>query len=163
MHLPSRARRILKWTGVVLSFMTVVIWIASLWCHFRLALTDNRGIEISRGALMAFDFNVPWYRLRPGPAVESHDRVGFGFVSPDAQWRKNLGISSIRASIIVLPLWLALLLTAIPTAWLWHRDRRLISCSPDHLFCSGCGYDLTRNTSGVCSECGLAKPPLATV
>jgi len=54
-----------------------------------------------------------------------------------------------------MPFWLLLLLTAIPTAWLWHRDRRRIrpGC------CLRCGYDLTGNTSGVCSECGMAKPP----
>jgi len=64
---------------------------------------------------------------------------------------------------LAIPFWLPLLLTAIPTAWLWHRDRSVFSCLPDHLFCRGCGYDLTGNTSGVCPECGEAKPPPALV
>jgi len=44
---------------------------------------------------------------------------------------------------VFLPFWLLLLLTAIPTAWLWHRDRRLISSSPDHRLCLRCCYDLS--------------------
>jgi len=49
---------------------------------------------------------------------------------------------------------LVLLPIALPTAWLWHRDRRRIP--PGH--CPGCGYNLTGNTSGVCSECGKPTP-----
>ena len=64
---------------------------------------------------------------------------------------------------IVIPYWLPLLMSAIPTAWLWHRDRRLISCSPDHRLCLRCGYDLTGNTSGVCPECGDKACPLAVL
>ena len=29
-------------------------------------------------------------------------------------------------------------------------------------YCDGCGYDLTGNVSGVCPECGLAVPGLAS-
>ncbi len=49
-----------------------------------------------------------------------------------------------------LPLWLPLVVVAIPTAILWHRDRRRIP--PGH--CQQCEYDLTGNESGVCPECG---------
>ncbi len=37
-----------------------------------------------------------------------------------------------------------------------RRPRRLI-----YGHCQRCGYDLTGNTSGVCSECGEKKPPRA--
>ncbi len=49
-----------------------------------------------------------------------------------------------------MPLWLPLRVIAIPTAWLFHRDRKRIQ--PGH--CQMCGYDLTGNVSGVCPECG---------
>ncbi len=49
---------------------------------------------------------------------------------------------------VTLPLWLLLLLIAIPTAFLWWRDR---PPKPGHC---PCGYDLTGNVSGVCPECG---------
>lgn len=47
------------------------------------------------------------------------------------------------------PLWIPLLVLAIPTVILWRRDRRY---PVGH--CRGCGYDLTGNVTGVCSECG---------
>jgi predicted RNA-binding Zn-ribbon protein involved in translation (DUF1610 family) len=51
---------------------------------------------------------------------------------------------------VVFPLWMPFLAVAIPTAFLWHRDRRRIP--PGH--CQACGYDLTGNVSGKCPECG---------
>ncbi len=53
-----------------------------------------------------------------------------------------------------VPLWAPLLAIAIPTAWLWRRDRRH---PPGH--CQRCGYDLTGNVTGVCSEC---EEPIST-
>jgi len=56
---------------------------------------------------------------------------------------------------MALPFWLLFFFFAMPTAWLFHRDRWRVrpSC------CPRCGYDLTGNTSGVCSECGAPPPP----
>ena len=45
--------------------------------------------------------------------------------------------------------WIPLLALAIPTVWLWWPERRH---PPGH--CRKCGYDLTGNVTGVCSECG---------
>lgn len=59
---------------------------------------------------------------------------------------------------VQIPLWIFVMLTGIPAAYLFRRDRnrRL----PGH--CRGCGYDLFGNTSGKCPECGerLKKPGL---
>lgn len=51
---------------------------------------------------------------------------------------------------LTIPLWIPLVLTASPAAYLFYRDRRI----PPHC-CQSCGYDLTGNTSGVCPECGV--------
>lgn len=55
---------------------------------------------------------------------------------------------------VTVPCWIPLLLVAIPTAILWWLDRRRIP--PGH--CQRCGYDLTGNVTGVCSECGMPLP-----
>jgi hypothetical protein len=43
-------------------------------------------------------------------------------------------------------------LLAVPTAWLFHRDRRRVRWSREGR-CVGCGYDLS-GVSGKCPECG---------
>jgi hypothetical protein len=48
-----------------------------------------------------------------------------------------------------LPLWIPFVLLALPTAWLWYRDRRRPPGS-----CPRCGYDLSGAPSGLCPECG---------
>src|SRR5262249_30800367 len=53
---------------------------------------------------------------------------------------------------LILPLWLPVLLVTIPTVFLWRRDRG----RPPSGHCPKCGYNLTGNESGFCSECGTA-------
>ncbi len=55
------------------------------------------------------------------------------------------------AFVIRLPFWFPLLVAAVPTTVLWHRDRRRSKSG----HCP-CGYNLTGNESGICPECGTA-------
>ena len=48
-----------------------------------------------------------------------------------------------------LPLWIPILAVSFPSFIVWRRNRRI---SAGH--CRSCGYDLTGNVSGKCSECG---------
>lgn len=50
---------------------------------------------------------------------------------------------------VAFPLLLPLVLSSVVTALLYRRVRRI---RPGH--CSTCGYNLTGNESGICSECG---------
>ena len=55
--------------------------------------------------------------------------------------------------VVALPYWfLAAAAGAFP-AWYWVRFRQLRRRKKRGL-CPQCGYDLTGNVSGVCSECG---------
>jgi predicted amidophosphoribosyltransferase len=58
-------------------------------------------------------------------------------------------IATIPESATLYLLALGGLVVAIPTAFLWRRDRRRYP--PGH--CRQCGYNLTGNESGICSEC----------
>ena len=158
---PSRTRRILKWTSIALSLLILAIWMISLRFYAAALISENEARV--------------WLESQPNHFCISSDSLGRSRratpgVSDSGTWA-SLGLEMPRIIQwppvmnyeVLVPYWLPLLLTAIPTAWLWHRDRRLFSCSPDHLLCSRCGYDLTGNTSGVCSECGLAKPPRTIV
>ena len=173
MHPPSRARRILKWTGVGTCILILIEWAGSV----RIALLwgDYRYLRICAGEICVGWMFCPqghshpnilpikaWPIPRIGKLSDQGPldwkywkqilRVCFGFEFPRFNdYRDNAGGYHCA---VTMPFWLLLLLTAIPTAWLWHRDRRLISSSPDHQLCSGCGYDLTGNLSGVCPECG---------
>ena len=178
MHPPSRARRILKWTGVGLSVIALAIWAASLWCDVIISLSprafigmEHRGIGlvVANSPLSTWFYNPSTLKTRLIP----HDMGSLTIVWPHfvhGQDRK----SKLRITQVMLPYWLLLLLITIPTAWLWHRDRRRIrpGC------CLRCGYDLTGNVSGKCpecgdkacppavladSECGMAKPPPSSV
>ncbi len=51
-----------------------------------------------------------------------------------------------------VPLWLPFLIVALPTAFLFYRDRKQIP--PGH--CSTCGYNLTGAEHERCPECGEA-------
>ena len=55
---------------------------------------------------------------------------------------------------VSVPLWIPLLLLAIPTAYLWHTDRRAKPWQ-----CPKCRYDLRGLDGGVCPECGHELKP----
>ena len=52
---------------------------------------------------------------------------------------------------VVMPLWLPLAVLSVPTFIVWWRGRRARTVPG---YCIECGYDLTGNVSGKCSECG---------
>ena len=62
--------------------------------------------------------------------------------------------------------WGGVALLGVATVFYWVRDwRRRRGRSHDHtpIPCVSCGYDLTGNTSGVCSECGKPIPTKMTL
>ena len=149
-----------------LSFGILALWVASLRYSylafspfygfayvgggtFTIEVTDSRPADSRMAKVVFTDF-------------DKHDLDRLGLVWPRRSTRLFNPTHGpfFSTSGFDVPFWLLLLLTAIPTAWLWHRDRRLLTCLTGHLLCRGCGYDLTGNTSGVCPECGeKACPP----
>lgn len=54
---------------------------------------------------------------------------------------------------VFLPLWIVFMIVIVPTMAFWYWSRL-----PRPGYCIKCGYNLTGNTSGICSECGTTTP-----
>ena len=141
----SRVRRIAKWTGLAVCVLLLGAWIASWFGSLTWgSLTwDSHCLHLSIGGGV---LGVIW----GSPGLET----GFDAWLHEGMWNSwTVTFDVIGSTVTVfVPLWLPLLLVAIPTAFLFYRDRR--RPGPGH--CPQCGYDLTGNVSGVCPECGKA-------
>jgi hypothetical protein len=161
----SRTRRVLKWAGLAGCVLVVGLWGVSLFGPFGL---DGRGstyvglghgeiyvqwmggdaspigvvIDLWNGEPDQFDWNssTAWHR-----------RCGFVLHFYRCWEIPNAAGTGGPLHCTWFPLWYLLLPLAIPTAYLWYRDRRK---PPGR--CEKCGYDLTGNVSGRCPECGRA-------
>ncbi len=140
----SRTRRIAKWTGLTTLGLLFAVLVANQQWGIDCIINDTY-ISMETGGL--------WMGSLP---VGEYD----GFfdvhrVNPGIVWwirRYELGALNQPGWFLILPLWPLVVAIAIPTAWFWRRDRRH---PPGH--CKRCGYDLTGNVTGVCSECGEAN------
>jgi len=172
----SHLRRVAKWAGTGTSLLMVIAWVVTLFVaiSYRASVDWSAGVDAgcicywgplegqaARVADLrsAFDLEIEsisgrkdlrgWWVHSIG--VEP-SLGGIGFRPPIVQ-RVRLP-ANVTYRFVELPLWIPLLIVATPTAFLWYRDRARIP--PGH--CQHCGYDLTGNISGQCSECGKPIP-----
>lgn len=141
----SRARRVLKWTGLAFSLLLLGLWL------FSFKGTVFYGVD-------GFVGHAARIGVVEGMAgVCATDRVvldGWRFT-----WDLHAPIAKVRwlpkylwtpqHKDVFVPLWMPLVLVIFPTFIFWWRERR---CPKGH--CQTCGYDLTGNVSGICPECG---------
>lgn len=81
----------------------------------------------------------------------------FGLALPRGSWGSIFGSGALGVPglwALWIPVWLLIVLPAIPLSWLLLRRRPI---PPGH--CRKCSYDLRGNVSGVCPECGTPCPP----
>jgi hypothetical protein len=171
MSVRRRKRRILKWAGLVVSLLTAAAWALSLRWGFgyrkvfqasmtMLVPTGQNTVaprtvtfpasslwNCERGGIGYSDLPAPFEPVQPKgwgvwPVRGREDRPRWLYVG------KSM-VSDDRFPSIYCPLWIPFLVVALPTAFLWYRDRRI---PPGH--CQNCGYNLTGNVSGICPECG---------
>ncbi len=179
---PSRVRRVLKWTGLVLCVLILSVW--GLTGKWSIQLnSSSRWIGANSGVIQYTSFHgltqdtpptwpggsapLGWSftAMSPWMGLDRHHSLSYlchmcGFMAPKvlhqpvAQMFPRLvvpqGAGTVTATYILLPLWLPFVVVTIPTTWVFWRDRRRIP--PGH--CQKCGYNLTGNESGICSECG---------
>ena len=135
----SRLRRATKWMGLFGCALLVEVWILSLfWCFGNVGPTGIRYVVQGHAYIT---YHPPGSQTGLGWSFRRSD---FGCV-----WWPSHRVDMGRLARWWIPLWMPLLVIALPTAWFWKRDRRP---PPGH--CTGCSYDLTGNESGVCPECG---------
>jgi hypothetical protein len=160
MRRPSRFRRWFKWAGVTVYSLLLVMWVFSIWGYVVWQVrVGNLNYQF---ILNAHLFVIAWTDIKL-------------LFSPPLQWRlgsypmphylpelllPKLIKQTVAAGIsnagycrwFMLPMWIPLLIVAIPTAFLFWRDRRILG------YCQKCDYNLTGNTSGICPECGEKIP-----
>ena len=148
----SRTRRIANWTGLVVIAVLMLAQVVGNWWSFQWS-SDHLQIRLAGGAFAVTHVLV----TESGHATVTLEswtgHHGWNAGRPGTwRWWFEFGTIALDPGtsvwIITLPLWVPLLAIAIPTAWLWRRDRRH---PPGR--CRKCGYDLTGNVTGVCSEC----------
>ena len=146
----TRFRRGSKWGGSVLTVLLVVIMVGSAGRREPgVAITRSLDIFVTAGRL-----RIEYYARPRGSnelpytpclkALGHSRRQGFEWWFQWGQW------SDVRlySTEVFIPLWVLVLLTGLPTGWLWWRERERPG------LCASCGYDLRGNASGVCPECG---------
>ena len=159
MKRPGRRRGTLKCAGLTLSLLFAAALAVSLMTESKYCKnTGSTGcvfLALSEGCVGfgKLPIAVPEY-MKQGWIVEHSQPDFWSFCHTQIR----LALSHPRPfgahNVAVIPLWIPVLLFAVPTAILFWRDRRF---PPGH--CPRCGYDLTGNVTGVCSECGTAVPP----
>ncbi len=128
-----RARRIVKWVGLVGCVLLIAAWVLSM---FVAVICPMGGVHVALGGgAFVFDSTTRggefrWFLLPASARV---------FWLPERLGRVEY-----------IPLWIPFVLIAIPTVIAWRRDRRP---KPGHC---ACGYNLEGNVSGRCPECGEA-------
>lgn len=144
----------MKWGCTVLTVLLLVVWVGSAWWEAGFGLDPTGGFEVNGGRLL-IGWIEPW-------SMDPDDGWWFPpgrHSSPFKLWFKLTRdtFSDHTSTTIFVPIWSLVLLSGVPTVWLWYRDRRR-----RHGLCANCGYDLRGSVSGVCPECGTPPPSAAS-
>ena len=142
---PWRIQRILKWTGVVAGVLLLgVYWTSAHFHGIWFNRTGTITVLIANGRISLFHSSI---------ATNIKSESGwmiFGAPLVRYAWSFSHTVAPGRMRNIIVPLWAPFLLMSAVTAVLFYLDHCRIP--PGH--CRHCGYDLTGNVSGRCSECG---------
>ncbi len=153
-------RKTLLVISLVLLVGTVGLWVRSYQRGMDVLVINERSCKatllLSHGSLQFSFGGHPAFAVveyMASPVVIEHATVahtGYYCLAPQVAFAAG------SPTIISLPLWtvaasflVCLLITFVPNLVRFHYRRR-------HNLCLTCGYDLTGNVSGRCSECGTA-------
>ena len=160
----SRFRRVAKWCGVGVCVLLLVAWgtapfwvISFIWSGSAVGLGQGC-VSYSRieGSRMQSPTGVTqgWSAYHPLRWEMRWWGPFYTEMRGSSQARGQSRIVQMLARRITVPLWIPFLLTAIPTAWLFWRDRKH---PPGH--CHWCGYNLRGLPVARCPECATEFDP----
>ncbi len=157
----SKRRRILKWTGLLLSVLILSVWVASMfvwaslsvgrfstWVEYGRLKWDFSPSTARAPAPLAtgqyFDLSGGWHGSRPlaGFPLNTVNQANY------AMWLRARAPTTSSE----VHCWIPLLIVALPTGFVYWRDRR--PTKPG--CCVSCGYNLTGTQHEKCPECGAA-------
>ena len=144
-----RARRIVKWGGLVVCVVICAAW--------GLSIDRNVG-HIARCYEASLTYGALYAIILPGDLAGGPTRWFNIQRSDELFWlpiyhSETTGVPSVY--FVIVPLWIPFVLIVVPTVIAWRRDRRP---KPGHC---ACGYSLEGNVSGRCPECGKEVATLA--
>ncbi len=148
-----RWRRMLKWAGLLLCVvLAITLWISH---SYRMGVfVRDRWIFVENGdiRMVVYIHGVkrPFSKCFLEPLGE------YAGWHSEIESNPPTGVNPWITRHSKEPIWFFLLVACAATGlvcWLNWRGR---PSPPGH--CKSCGYDLTGNVSGVCSECGVAVP-----
>jgi ssDNA-binding Zn-finger/Zn-ribbon topoisomerase 1 len=142
-----KIRKTIKWGGVAVTVLLVVVWIGSGWCEVGFHSTAW-WIMLQHGSLYlerdpTQGWNTAWYAYRD---VGPWDASARSWASLRDHWQCLIG------------LWIPSLCAALVTAIAWRLDT-LARRRERINHCPKCNYDRAGIAAGaVCPECGAGAP-----
>ena len=146
----KRLRSTCKWGGTAATVLLLVVWVGSAWWRVGVGLWPTVALWVEAGQI-GIGWQEPW-SIIPGdgwwilPERHSHPFSWWFDVWP------NTWSGGVTYTEVWIPIWVLIVLVAMPTLWLWRCDRRR---QPG--LCIKCGYDLRGADHKVCPECGAAN------
>ena len=143
---PPIIRKTIKWGGVVVTVLLVVVWVGSTSVSGGLPPLGNCGIVVKQGRAQII-VGVPLSEL---PREYLTERRGMLLAF---QWD-----SLPRGAVLFVPVWAMVLVAMGTTCWAWVLDARARNELAVRMnLCPKCNYDRTGLAAGaVCPECGAA-------
>jgi len=137
----SRCKRFLKRAGAVAFAVTLLGIVVSLCVWSMIDIRSSSGTRV----ITLQDGCIHLFKM---PFASDELELEWRFFEPPSfasSWRW-LATSEKSRSYVIVPLYPLALVAALTTILCWHH------IPPGH--CQKCGYNLTGNVSGICSECG---------
>ncbi|MFH1747662.1 MAG: hypothetical protein ABIG44_11525 [Planctomycetota bacterium] len=150
MSLMYRRRPILKWSATIAAVVALALTVLSFWLDFMVwtprlrvgvCLGVVRVVRVDGLRTLSYDTLLAVEVSRAGPWSVNND-PGWSTL-PTYKWLQN-------GWRLDVPVWPFIVLPGVLAGWIWWRERH----RPGPGCCEHCGYNLTGNLSGRCSECG---------